>query len=225
MSSLPTRSARQGGGAQLERAERPPEDRILDAAVQEFAAKGKAGARMQAIADRAGVAKAQVHYYFRSKDRLHEAVVKRFADQVLSELSRTPIAGSNPEDVIRNVITVFSETLAANPLFPPMMMRQVLEGDVSTFRLIFGEPRFQRLRDDAVAVFAALQQRGGLRPIDPRCFPPLLVGPIVWYFLAQPVLRTIVGDLEPEFFRTLREALTDVFFHGILLPASPEGVD
>ena len=56
-----------------------PRDRhyrsILDAAREEFALHGLQGTRMQAIADRAGLPKANVHYYFRSKARLYEAVL------------------------------------------------------------------------------------------------------------------------------------------------------
>lgn len=58
-------------------------DRILKAAFGEFASGGLAGARMQSIADRAGVNKALLHYYFNSKEELfrqvyHEAVSDLF---------------------------------------------------------------------------------------------------------------------------------------------------
>ena len=48
---------------------------ILKAAEKEFSQHGRNGARMQAIADRANLPKANVHYYFRSKDRLYLAVL------------------------------------------------------------------------------------------------------------------------------------------------------
>src|SRR5947199_6999135 len=53
------------------------EQRILDAAHVVFLRRGTAGARTQEIADEAGVNKALLHYYFRSKDRLAEAVFGR----------------------------------------------------------------------------------------------------------------------------------------------------
>src|SRR4051812_50132081 len=55
------------------------EKRILDAAHQVFLRRGTAGARMQEIADEAGVNKALLHYYFRSKERLSEAGFRRAA--------------------------------------------------------------------------------------------------------------------------------------------------
>ena len=50
------------------------EEQIFDAALTIFSRKGKDGARMQEIAEEAGMNKALLHYYFRSKDRLYEAV-------------------------------------------------------------------------------------------------------------------------------------------------------
>ena len=50
------------------------EEKILEAAAQEFIIKGKAGARMQEIANNAGINKALLHYYYRSKDKLFESV-------------------------------------------------------------------------------------------------------------------------------------------------------
>jgi AcrR family transcriptional regulator len=53
---------------------------ILDAAMQEFEQQGFDGARMQRIANRAGVNKALLHYYFRSKERLHAKVAALWAE-------------------------------------------------------------------------------------------------------------------------------------------------
>lgn len=50
---------------------------ILEAAETEFAAVGPAGARMDSIAERAGVTKALVHHYFESKEHLYEVVLER----------------------------------------------------------------------------------------------------------------------------------------------------
>ncbi|MCX6271040.1 MAG: helix-turn-helix domain containing protein, partial [Bacteroidetes bacterium] len=50
------------------------EEHILQAARKVFARKGLDGARMQEIADEAGINKALLHYYFRSKDNLFRLV-------------------------------------------------------------------------------------------------------------------------------------------------------
>lgn len=54
---------------------------LLDAALQEFAAKGLAGARVSEIAERAGVNKQLISYYFGGKDGLYQALVERWYEQ------------------------------------------------------------------------------------------------------------------------------------------------
>lgn len=51
---------------------------LLDAALVEFAAKGRAGARVSEIADRAGVNRQLISYYFDGKDGLYRALVERW---------------------------------------------------------------------------------------------------------------------------------------------------
>jgi AcrR family transcriptional regulator len=59
------------------------EGRILQAAQSEFESKGFNGARMQAIADTAGISKASLHYYFRSKDKLFEKIFEQALQEYL----------------------------------------------------------------------------------------------------------------------------------------------
>lgn len=56
---------------------------IVEAAKEIFQQKGFSGARMQEIADKAGVNKAMLHYYFRSKDRLFEAIFEDALDEFI----------------------------------------------------------------------------------------------------------------------------------------------
>ena len=54
---------------------------ILDAALEEFAAKGYAGARMEDIARRAGVAKGTLYLHFGDKEGLFRAIAEPVVDQ------------------------------------------------------------------------------------------------------------------------------------------------
>jgi len=64
-----------------------PKQRILDAAFAEFSANGKAGARMQAIAERAQVNQAMLNYYFKSKDDLYHEVIRQSVIECGHEMS------------------------------------------------------------------------------------------------------------------------------------------
>jgi AcrR family transcriptional regulator len=63
------------------------EERIFDAATIEFIEEGMAGARMQNIADRAGINKALLHYYFRTKEHLFEAVFTFLSQKLFAKFS------------------------------------------------------------------------------------------------------------------------------------------
>jgi AcrR family transcriptional regulator len=68
-----------------------PEERapqILEAALGEFAEQGFAGARMAAVAARAGIAKGLVYHYFPSKAELFQATVRACTQPVFEEAER-----------------------------------------------------------------------------------------------------------------------------------------
>ena len=65
--------------------EKSTEEKILAAAKKVFVLKGMAGARMQDIADEAGINKALLHYYFRSKEKLFESDFPRGCSKIVSK--------------------------------------------------------------------------------------------------------------------------------------------
>jgi TetR/AcrR family transcriptional regulator len=68
------------------------EIKIIDAAKKVFKASGFAGTRMQQIADEAGISKASLHYYFRSKEKLFDLIF----DQTMAEFM--PLISTWEED-------------------------------------------------------------------------------------------------------------------------------
>ena len=66
--------------------------RILDAALHEFSAKGIAGARVEAIATRANVNKRMLYYYFGSKDGLFREILRRRVDEGAAALESADVS-------------------------------------------------------------------------------------------------------------------------------------
>ncbi len=62
------------------------EKKIINAATAVFMEKGKDGARMQEIADKAGINKALLHYYFRSKEKLFTNVFNLEIPKVITNI-------------------------------------------------------------------------------------------------------------------------------------------
>jgi len=171
------------------------EERILRAAREVFIECGLAGTRMQTIADRAGANKALLHYYFRSKERLYEAVLENILTTIGSALRSQLPQGKEINDLrglLRQIITVYINTFRSNPDFPRFMIREFADGGthlpgiVNLFISGFGDiPR---------RIYGLLQKealRGRMRTVVPLHIVLNIVGMCVFTFIAQPVLAIV----------------------------------
>lgn len=101
------------------------EDRIFEAASEEFEENGLAGARMQKIADRAGINKALLHYYFRTKDHLFEAVFTKLATKMFARFNPILDKDISIEDKIRFFFREHIEFLRKNPKLPGFILNEI----------------------------------------------------------------------------------------------------
>src|SRR5262245_30229361 len=101
------------------------EQRILDAAHTVFLHRGTAGARMQDIAREAGVNQALLHYYFRSKDRLAEAVFRRAAAQLFPRVIEILASDADLDDKVAHVVDLELEHLLRAPYLPAYILSEL----------------------------------------------------------------------------------------------------
>src|ERR1700749_4693496 len=109
-------------------ADRPGEsrDRILDAALTEFAAHGLAGARTETIATAAGVNKALLYYYFESKEKLYAAALEMIAGRVRDSSMAVFLRDASPgERVLRAGLNHFDRILAQQE-FQSLMQQEMI---------------------------------------------------------------------------------------------------
>src|SRR6478672_8925324 len=111
--------------------DRPPatddaaEQRILDAAHKVFIRRGTAGARMQEIADEAGVNKALLHYYFRNKSRLADAIFQRVAGGIFARVIEVARSDAQLEDKVRLIIGAYLDQLSRTPYAPGYVLGEL----------------------------------------------------------------------------------------------------
>ncbi|SDL35837.1 TetR/AcrR family transcriptional regulator [Kriegella aquimaris] len=98
---------------------------ILKAAIAIFQKKGMAGARMQEIADEAKINKAMLHYYFRNKQQLFEAVFmeafQKFAPQMNGIFNSEAPVFKKIQDFAENYISFVLE----NPYLPTFLIQEI----------------------------------------------------------------------------------------------------
>jgi len=113
------------------------EDKIFDAATDVFIEKGMDGARMQDIANHAGINKALLHYYFRTKDRLFNAVFEKIAGKMFSKFA--PIFDENLslEEKIRFFYREHITFLQENPMLPAFILNEINRNPARIRKLLY----------------------------------------------------------------------------------------
>ncbi|MCL5128291.1 TetR/AcrR family transcriptional regulator [Algibacter sp. L4_22] len=101
------------------------EEQILDAAKSIFQSKGMDGARMQEIADKAGINKAMLHYYYRSKQMLFEAVFKNAFSLLAPQLNTILNDDSLIEEKVRNFTSNYITFIVKHPYLPNFIIQEL----------------------------------------------------------------------------------------------------
>lgn len=98
------------------------ENQILVAAREVFIAKGYEGARMQEIADKAGINKALLHYYFRSKENLFDAVFSEVAANLFPSMRQVLESELGIKEKITFFVKIYLTALQENPYIPAFVI-------------------------------------------------------------------------------------------------------
>src|SRR5215208_3187985 len=101
------------------------ENRILLAARAVFIRRGTSGARMQEIAEEAGVNQALLHYYFRSKERLSEAVFREVAGRMFPTIIQILGGDQTLEQKIGAAVDTYLDTMTRSPFLPGYLISEL----------------------------------------------------------------------------------------------------
>jgi TetR/AcrR family transcriptional regulator len=196
------------------------ETRIFEAALGAFARKGKDGARMQEIADAAGVNKAMLHYYFRSKDALYGRVF----DYVLGQLVRAFGAalahdgGSSFAATLRLFIGTYTDFVAAHTDVMRLMVNEMLSGGAAV-REAFGRSVGEGFVDQLFgARVEAAVAKGEIRPVPPRHLLITVVSVCIFPFIAHPIVSLLMPEAETRraaFLAERKEHLFTLLYDGL----------
>jgi len=101
------------------------EDKIFEAATLVFEEKGMDGARMQDIANKAGINKALLHYYFRTKDHLFDAVFQKLAGKLFAKFAPVFREDLTLEEKIRFFYREHITFMQENPRLPGFILNEI----------------------------------------------------------------------------------------------------
>lgn len=136
-------------------AERSRQD-ILAAALGEFAEHGLGGARMDRIAERAGLNKRLIYYYFESKEGLFLAVLERAYEGIRGEEQKLNLTQTEPIEAIRRLIAFTWNYYIAHPEFLNLLNSENLH----RARYLKQSSKVKTLHSPLVRTLADVLERG-----------------------------------------------------------------
>lgn len=195
------------------------EEKIIEAATVIFLEKGKDGARMQEIADRAGINKALLHYYFRSKDKLYDEVfinqLKSFLQGVLSTVKES----ENFQTFVKELINHYIDNISKQPKLIRFILWEIEKGGESLSKAILESMESTNFRAQQVLHNIQTEiSEGQIRKIDPPNFMISLIGMCLFPFIGKPILETIlpVKDVtSAEFLEKRKQEIFNLVWNGI----------
>ena len=146
------------------RIQKENEERILDAALEVFSVQGFRGATIDQIADRAGMSKPNLLYYFRRKQDMYEALIARLLDTWLEPLRELDAAG-DPLPELRSYIRRKLEMARDFPRESRLFANEILQGAPRIKRLL--ESELKPLVDEKAEILRGWMKAGQVNPVDP----------------------------------------------------------
>lgn len=174
------------------------EELILEAAKKVFIRKGYDGARMQEIADEAGINKALLHYYFRNKDKLFDAIFLEAFAAFIPNISQTLISELPLKEKLMIIIENYIEMLSANPHIPPFILQEINRNPAK----IAGIMKGNGINPEAIKKI--LQKETGDKIQKNLLIEHLMVNLVsmcVFPFVAKPLIMGFIFNNNEEKFR------------------------
>ena len=190
------------------REDKSTENKILNAAKSVFQTKGMDGARMQEIADEAGINKALLHYYYRSKQVLFEAVFTSAFSLIAPQLSKILNSDTDLFEKIRNFSENYVSFIMKHPYLPNFIIQE-LNRNPDFLKKIQSKKNFPKLMGlkEQVEDYVA---RGLIRPIKAEQLFINLISLNLFPIIGSPLLKAFLELSDQQYKAMMEERKTEV---------------
>ncbi|MGE7776614.1 TetR/AcrR family transcriptional regulator [Chitinophaga sp. NPDC101104] len=195
------------------------EQQIIEAARKIFMHRGLTGARMQDIADEAGINKAMLHYYYRSKDKLFDIVFTEAVEMLLSRVSAIFTADLLLEDKIQSVIGSYIGSISENPYLPLFILNEINQNPDRIIQRFVNTPSFPNIQG-FVMLLKEEMDNGRIRRVDPVQLMISVISMCVFPFVAKPLMKAVfkIDDERFKLFIEERKTFVSAFVLSALRP-------
>ncbi len=184
------------------------EGQILEAAKKVFQSKGMDGARMQEIADKAGINKAMLHYYYRSKQLLFEAVFKNAFSLLAPQLNTILNDDSSIEEKIRNFTSNYISFIIKHPYLPNFIIQELNRNPEFVLKLKEnkGFPNLEKFKKQVKNAI----ENGLIKPISPEQLFINILGLNVFPFVAKPLIMALINADDKTYTQLMEDRKIEV---------------
>ncbi len=197
--------------------------KIISAAIQVFAEKGKHGTRMEEIAARASVNKAMLYYYYTSKEILFKEILKTILERITATIvthTKQIIENTNnPMEIVEGFIHAHNKAFSQNSEYTKVILNAIINTP-EEFREVMEvtQPDHifpQKLMD----IFKQGISQNNFRNVDPMQVFISIIGTNLIYFIGKPIAEILmnlkVRD-EKAFLRKREDSVADLLLNGLI---------
>jgi TetR/AcrR family transcriptional regulator len=169
------------------------EEKILDAAKEVFTEKGFDGTRMEEISQRAGINKALLHYYYRSKEKLFNAIFELVMGDLFREAMEKMTSDIPLFEKIEFFVEMYINLLRRNPHIPVFVISELHRNPQRLVTIFKNTPI---VKNNAFEKFAQTVrdeiEKGTIEPIEPEHLIVNILGLCIFPIIARPIIQTII---------------------------------
>lgn len=184
------------------------EEKIFNAARIVFQKKGFSGARMQEIADEAGINKAMLHYCFKNKELLFQAVFMNAFSQLAPQINEIFNSQDSIFDKIRKFTRSYISFVMLNPYLPQFVIQEMNNNPEFVMSFLKNENR-----PNPTLLIAQIEKEiadGIIKPINPKHLLMNMISMTVFPFAAQMMIKGMLQISDTEFNAMMEERKTSI---------------
>ncbi len=174
------------------------EEKILQGARKVFMTKGMTGARMQDIADEAGINKSLLHYYFRDKDKLFEMIFLKEAQKFFPRINMIFESGIPLFEKIQRFVHEYIDEMQQNPYLPWFVLNEIHRDPENFLYKVWGKDNLPRPQKFLEQIEQEVK-KGTIKRISPLHLLMNLLSMTIFPFVARPMMERNLGLDELQF--------------------------
>jgi len=172
--------------------EKTTEEKILSAAKKVFISKGMSGARMQDIADEAGINKALLHYYFRSKEKLFEVIFSEAAQKLFPKINSIFESDMTLFEKIEHFSEEYITVMVENPYLPLFVLNEISQDPKTFLKKIWGKQNMPRPQKFLEQIEKEVR-KGTIKKVSPLHLLMNLISLSVFPFVGKSMFQFTLG--------------------------------